>query len=232
VARTEKASSPRTWTALAAAAVVVLGGLATWKGVTGGPAAIRAESNLGVGPKLLPVPNDPWRLLTAGAENRARFETGIDPAVFFDASPSRTLRTPPSPSGEGAELTQMFQATKYLGKRIRFSVRLKSKDVTYGASLAIQVQKLGPTWDKPKALDFAHTPVERVIVGTTDWAAYDIAVDIPSNASIIMVSVALAGAGQVWMAEPRFEAIGPSQGQMVDLAPGPSAPWLPQDFRP
>jgi len=221
--RQKRARGPWPW--LGAAALVALaGGGAMWK-VAGEPEAIRAESELGAATK------EPWRLLYMDADGATRFATAMDPAVPFRGSPSRVLRGEPSTRSDGAFLAQRFQAAKYLGKRVRFSAWLRGENVTYGAGLSVGALKLGPRVDKPKPRGSANTPPEGALVGTRDWTAYEVTLDIPADASTITVDVFLNAAGKVWIAEPRFDVVGPSPTQQTSVLPGPADPTLPDDFR-
>ncbi|WP_394845640.1 hypothetical protein LZC95_52495 [Pendulispora brunnea] len=222
--REKRTRGPMPWLA-AAALVAVVGGGAMWK-IARGPEAIRAESELGGATK------DPWHLLYTAPDGATSFATEVDNTVLFRGTPSRLLRSTPSIPSDAVHLSQRFQATKYLGKRVRFSAWLRSENVTYGAGLGAQVQKLGATWNKPKFLGAAGTPPERAIARTTDWTPYEVTLDIPADASTIMVDVVLAGAGKVWIAEPRFEIVGPSPAQQTSVTPGPVEPELPNEFRP
>ncbi|WP_394835102.1 zf-HC2 domain-containing protein [Pendulispora rubella] len=221
--RQKRARGPWPWLA-AAAMVAVVGGGAMWK-VAGGPEAIRAESELGAATK------NPWHLLYTDADGATRFATATDPTVLFRGSPSRVLRGEPSARSDGARLAQRFQATKYLGKRVRLSAWLRTEGVTYGAGLSVQAQKLGETWDKAKFRGAEGIPPERAIKGTTDWAPYELTFDVSADASIVIVDVFLDGGGRVWVAEPMFEIVGPTSTQQTSEVPGPVDPSLPDDFR-
>jgi len=91
---------------------------------------------------------------------------------------------------------------KYLGKKIRMSGYMKTKDVAEWAGLWLRIDQEGT--DKPLSFDnMADRPIE----GTTDWKKYEIVLDVPSKASNIAFGALLAGTGQVWFDNITFEIL-------------------------
>ncbi len=62
--------------------------------------------------------------------------------------------------------------------------------------------------DGPNNTTLAFDNMEqRAIKGTTDWTRYEIVLDVPNEAQRLAFGVLLAGGGQVWMDDLRFEVV-------------------------
>jgi hypothetical protein len=48
---------------------------------------------------------------------------------------------------------------------------------------------------------------KRAIKGTADWKQYEIVLDVPDNGVVIAFGVLLAGKGQVWVDDFKFETV-------------------------
>jgi hypothetical protein len=106
------------------------------------------------------------------------------------------------PSGFGT-LMQMFDATKYRGKRIRLTAYVKTLDVTGWTGLWMRVDgSSGPS------LAFDNMQ-DRPIKGTTSWAQYNVVLDVPDGAQAIAFGVLLYGTGSAWVDDFDFEVVGP-----------------------
>lgn len=46
------------------------------------------------------------------------------------------------------------------------------------------------------------------VKGQTDWAPYEVAVDVPATSQKIVYGVLLNGTGQVWLADVQLEPAG------------------------
>ncbi len=100
-------------------------------------------------------------------------------------------------------LMQNFSAEKYLNKRVRLSGDIKSKNVIQSAGLWMRIDgKDNPT--KPLGFDNMSN---RPITGTTDWKKYNVVLDVPSNSNLINIGILLAGKGEVWVSNLKFEIV-------------------------
>jgi hypothetical protein len=82
---------------------------------------------------------------------------------------------------------------KFRGKRIRFSGRIKTKDVRECAGLEMYAYSA----DGELLVNNAMISV-RPIHGTTDWREYKIVQDIPEDATRIFLSAGLFCSGEMW----------------------------------
>lgn len=99
-------------------------------------------------------------------------------------------------------IMQSFNPTSYLGKRVRLSGYIKSKDVTSWAGMWFRID--GPDKGIPLAFDNMQ---ERQIKGTNEWKKYEIVLDAPENSLGFAFGVLQAGPGQVWLDDLNFEIV-------------------------
>ncbi len=94
-----------------------------------------------------------------------------------------------------------YDASKYLGKKLRVSAMIKSKDVAVQSGIAIRL--LGRNF---KGL----LPVpknSRTIRGDTDWKRYEVIVDVPKATELVSNGVVLNGPGTIWVDEIHWEPV-------------------------
>jgi len=131
----------------------------------------------------------------------ASYEAGTDSQAAYNDHPSAYLKsTEPVSDGFGT-LMQQFAADKYAGKRLRLSAFVKSDDVKDWAGLWMRVDK----GSQSVAFDNMES---RSIKGTTGWQRYQVVLDVPQDATGIFFGVLLAGSGQVWLNDVKFEVVG------------------------
>ena len=104
-------------------------------------------------------------------------------------------------NGFGA-LMQDIKPGQYLGKRVKMTGFLKSKDVVDGAAFWFRVDQAG----SQQFLSFDNM-YDRQIKGTTDWKKYEIVLDVLTNASNIAYGALLTGTGQIWVDDVNFEIV-------------------------
>jgi len=130
-----------------------------------------------------------------------QYEFGIDNAAAHDGHASLYLRSKGlNAQGFGA-IGQSFRAEKYAGKRMRFSAFAKSEEVENWAGLWMRVDK------GTQILDFDNMQ-SRAIRGTIGWKNYDIVLDVPQDATAILIGALLNSSGTVWVSGPKFEIVG------------------------
>lgn len=103
-------------------------------------------------------------------------------------------------------LMQNSLPDKYLGKRVRMTGYLKSKEVGDWAGFWLRVDQAGAKG--PLSFDNMHDGTkDRSIKGTTDWKKYEIVLDVPAKATNISYGALLSGTGQIWFANINFEIV-------------------------
>lgn len=98
-------------------------------------------------------------------------------------------------------IMQSFKPTTYLGKRVRLSGYIKSKDVSSWAGMWFRID--GPD-QKPLGFDNMQ---DRPIKGTTAWTKYEIVLDAPENSAGFAFGVLQAGPGEVYLDDLKFEIV-------------------------
>jgi hypothetical protein len=91
-------------------------------------------------------------------------------------------------------LMQDFLPGDYLGKRVRIRAWAKTKEVEQWAGIWVQVAK--ETDEKPLCFD---NMADRPISGNTDWKEYELVVDVPWEAKVILIGGILNGTGILWL---------------------------------
>jgi len=102
-----------------------------------------------------------------------------------------------------ATLQQTIRATEFRGERLRLSGFVKSGIGTFGATSGLWMRVDGPAGSE--SIDYMQ---ERPIAQGTDWARYDVVLDVPSNAVGVSFGVLLFGQGQVWLDDVALERVG------------------------
>lgn len=98
---------------------------------------------------------------------------------------------------------QNSSAEKYLNKRVRFSGYVKSKNVVESAGLWMRIDgKDNPA--EPLAFDNMNN---RPIKGNTECKKYNVVLDVPSNSNLINIGILLAGTGEIWISNLKFEIV-------------------------
>lgn len=130
------------------------------------------------------------------------YQMGIDREIFHKGKASGFLKSVTVQSqGEFATMMQQFKAEKFLGKRIKLSGFIKTKDVGGFCGFWMRVDDaLGDV------LQFDNMS-DRPVVGNSEWNHYSIVLDVPENSVVIAFGVLLSGNGQVWIDELKFEEV-------------------------
>src|ERR1035441_1796633 len=124
------------------------------------------------------------------------YELGVDHEVSRVSGASGRVRSVDLPGRQGFwTLAQCFAATAFRGTVVRYSGFLKTADVRGWAGLWMRVDDGD---GETLRFDNMADPVDRSIAGSTDWAQYEIVLDIPPEAKTICLGFLLAGTGAVW----------------------------------
>lgn len=133
----------------------------------------------------------------------SEYEMGTDKNSGHDGKNAATIQSiSPVIDGFGT-LMQDCKPGKYLGKRVRMTGYVKSKDVNEWAGLWFRVD--GDM--RGRSLSFDNMQ-NRAIKGTTGWKKYEIVLDVPQNATNLAYGALLAGTGQIWFDDINFEIVG------------------------
>jgi len=152
----------------------------------------------------------------------AEYDMGLDETVHRNGGKaSATVKSIAQNLNGFGTLMQMSQPGEYLGKRVRMSGYVKSDKVTNWAGLWFRVD--GPNnGPNPTSLAFDNMQ-DRPIKGTTDWTRYEIVLDVPEAAQRLAFGILLAGGGQVWMDDLKFEVV-PATVKTTAIPTAPPTP--------
>lgn len=132
----------------------------------------------------------------------SNFEAGVDAGQVYQGHRSAYLRSKELSVDGFGTLMQQFKAEQYLGKRVRLSGLVKSREVTGWAGLWVRV-------DRGKNVVAFDNMQNRAIKGSTEWQRYEVVLDVRKDATGIAVGILLNGPGEVWMNSTSFDVVGP-----------------------
>jgi hypothetical protein len=148
---------------------------------------------------------------------------GTDPRGSQAGRPCAFIRARPgaNPAFFGT-LMQMFDASEYLGKRVRLSASVKAEGIASWAGLWMRVDGAPAPGAQPRVLAFDNMQ-NRPIKGTSGWTPYSIVLDVPSEARAVAFGILLSGPGGAWMDDLRLEAVG-TDVPLTGMVPSASEP--------
>jgi len=98
-------------------------------------------------------------------------------------------------------IMQTFSAKNYLGKKLKLTGYIKTKDLTGWVGMWMRVD--GP---KKHSLSFDNMG-DRKIKGTTGWTKYEIVLEVPKSSTYISYGVLMEKTGEVWIDDLNFEEV-------------------------
>jgi hypothetical protein len=117
-------------------------------------------------------------------------------------------------------LMQTCLPDKFLGKRIKLTGYVKSKNLTASACIWMRIDTKAPS----EAILFDNMnngKKDRTIKGTTDWQKYEIVLDVPDNTTNIAYGAFLVNNGQIWIDKFNIEIVDsntPTTGISMDTS--------------
>lgn len=129
-----------------------------------------------------------------------QYAAGIDQSD--EARGAKFIRSTTDNTSTWGALTQMISAQNYLGQRVRFSARVRTKDSTGGAGLWMRVDGPGG-----KMISLYNSG-DKTIKGTDEGQQRSVVLDVPANATAIAFGVIEWGTGQVWIDSLSLEPVG------------------------
>ncbi len=144
-----------------------------------------------------PIPG--WFVSGSGPTS---YSVGLDPAVKHGGNAAARIGATAEPPGDQfATLMQTTAPGEYLGKRVKFSAFMKTRDVANRAALWMRID--GPN---KKMLGFDNM-ARRPIAGTTEWVEYAVVLDVPTDAVSVNFGILLVGAGTAWLDDAQLEIV-------------------------
>jgi len=169
-----------------------------------------AEANLlergETGPQA-PLPTG-WR---KWGDDASAYEMGCDAGTVHNGKRSGYVKWRRPNAGFGT-MMQVIRADNCRGRRLRLSAYAKTREVEKWAGIWMRID--GP---KSELLGFDNMQ-RRPIQGTTEWAKYEVVLDVPEESAQIAFGFLLEGRGQVWCTDMALETVSQSV-PTTDLAP-------------
>jgi RNA polymerase sigma factor (sigma-70 family) len=131
------------------------------------------------------------------------FDSGFDATDSHSGDECAYLKSVVSKPKSFGFLSKSIKPGTYLGNRLKMSAWVKTK-LEDGASVQLWIRADGAWKNRSGCFDNMY---ERAIEGTTEWASYDVAVDVPETANRIVFGVLLNGNGQVWIDDVSLELL-------------------------
>jgi len=128
------------------------------------------------------------------------YVTGGDPFSISEDQAGFVTSRVDNPEGFGTWMTSI-QPAKYLGKRLKLSMNLKSEAVDNWSGMWMRVDG-----EDKSVLSFDNMQ-NRSLKGSRDWAMYDIVLDVPENSVEIFYGVLLAGKGQILAKDLKLQIV-------------------------
>ena len=145
-------------------------------------------------PKTVPITDDqiwhPWSF------SLPHYSTQLDPTTPRNGKPTRLLESKVAGSGEWfAWDWNDRHPDKYLGKRMKLSMWIKTENVTGPSGICLRV--IGPNFQE---IVPGLSKDQRTIRGTTPWTRYEFTADIPPETQTSAPACGSAGRGSCgWM---------------------------------
>ncbi|MCX6290474.1 MAG: hypothetical protein NT126_01765 [Bacteroidetes bacterium] len=137
----------------------------------------------------------------AGSDPKS-YDMGIDKGAGQNGSNAATIQSNTKKIHGFGTLMQECLPDKYIGRRIRMSGYVKSKNVDDKAGLWLRIDEA----HSKIPLSFDNM-LDRPVKGTTDWKKYEIVLDVPLNASNMAYGALLVGTGQIWFSDLNFDVV-------------------------
>lgn len=175
-----------------------------------------ALSTLGghVAPHSPPAPLEPpsgW--VRAGPTDD--YTVGVDHKVAHTGHASGYLRSARAhPAGAGA-LMQVLDAGEHRGRRVRLRAWVRASKVRGRAGVWMRVDGA-----EPGHVLAADDMSSRPITGTSDWAPFEVVLDVAPEAATIAFGLLLEGPGRAWIDDVALEDVDAS----VPVTGGPVPP--------
>jgi hypothetical protein len=158
----------------------------------------------------------PWSIT---GDRVSSYQAGIDNLETVSGKGAKFLRYTQGDDKSYAALVQAISAQRYLGQRVRFRAKIKTRNVSNWAGLWMQVQAT----QRPNAAFYNSS--DQPIKGSTNWQLRSVTLDVPQDAVSIAFGVINSGNGQVWIDELSFEVVG--KDVPVDVMPAAGLPEQP-----
>ena len=131
----------------------------------------------------------------------ASYEMGPEKNTEFSNQNVLTIKSIESKINGFGTIMKTIKPDLYLGKTVKMTAYVKSKNVKSWAGLWMRV-------DYYNAAVLAFDNMQnRGIKGTNDWTKYEVVLFVPAEATSISYGVLLDGTGQIWFKDLKLEVV-------------------------
>lgn len=142
--------------------------------------------------------------------NLGKYAVSLDRDNPIEGNVCAQLSSQSATPNEFSTLMQAAKADGFRGKRVRFTVQVKSKNVTTATFPWFRA-------DRADGMSVAFDNMQgRGIKGNTNWHLYSLVLDIPESAAVLAYGVGLKGSGTTWLDAAQIEIVDqtvPTTGQ-------------------
>jgi hypothetical protein len=143
------------------------------------------------------TPPSGWHPAGSAAD---KYDMGVQAGDRRPGDRNAFIRALPDHQGFGT-LMQTIDAKAYLGKRLRLSSYMRTKD----AASAAMWMRIDGSGQHVVGFDNMES---RPLRGDTDWQRYDIVLDVPAEAQAVAFGFLLTGKGEVLADDFKLEVVG------------------------
>ncbi len=153
-----------------------------------------------------------WRRCFRNPGAQADYQIASNPNTAWSGSFSANIASEiREPAIAGAGLCQSIAANLFRGRRVRFTLHMRTLNAMPGAHLVFRTES------SDGRLLSLYNMLPRHLRGTTQWAAHSVVIQIPEQATLITVGGTLMKTGSLWIDDALLEVVGPE----VPLTPLP-----------
>jgi len=144
-----------------------------------------------------------------GGSNPNEYDMGVTTKIRHSGKPCAYIKSKHVKLHGYGTYEQASAPGEYLGKSIRMTAWIESKNITGKGWAGMWLRVDG---DSGKLLS-TDNMYNRPIKGTEKWKKYEIVLDVPSDAKEMAYGVWLTGSGEVYFTEVNFEILGLATGK-------------------
>jgi hypothetical protein len=135
-----------------------------------------------------------------------KYDMGLDKNAGQTGGNAATIKSNDKKINGFGTLMQNCLPDNYLGKRVRMTGYMKTKDVSDWSGFWFRIDEKGSS--NSLGFDNMHDgKKDRSVKGTSDWTKYEIVLDVPLKASNLAYGALLVGTGQIWFDNINFEVV-------------------------
>jgi hypothetical protein len=158
----------------------------------------------------------------------AKYQASVDGSVVHSGSSSASLAAITDAQGfEYGTLMQVAAARPYIGKRLRFSVFIRTAGVKVGAAAWMRIDG-----HDGQVLAFDNMSDRGWFRADQSWSRADIVLDVLTESKVISFGVLLKGDGMVWIDSASLEPVLRHIATTGAPVTGPSLPVAPDELPP